>query len=893
MGKSQKKTGKGRLDKWYKLAKEQGYRARSAFKLIQINKKYQFLESARCCIDLCAAPGGWLQVASKAMPPNSVIVGIDLVAIKPIARCVTIAEDITTDACRRAIRAEVKDWKADVVLHDGAPNVGTAWIQDAFTQAELVLASLKLATEFLAPGGTFVTKVFRSSDYNSLMFVFNQLFKRVEATKPPSSRNVSAEIFVVCQGFLAPRKIDPRFLDAKSVFSDLDMMAATSAKSAGEDTEAEGGKPRKINKLTPNALNVFHPEKKRRNREGYADGDYTLHHTTPANEYITTRDPIDLLARTNKISFESTEELELLKNAETTEDIRVSCEDLKVLGKREFKQLLKWRSKIRLQRGLDVKHVPAPEETAVEVEPLNEEEELEQEVDRLKTEEANRKRRDRRRLNEKKARDLQRMQLHMTTPADIGLERQDGMDNIFELSAIDGRSNRIGQTGFDSDDEESLRPSKPKQIIPHVEDESDEDEDISDEEELRIRQAERDLDRQYDSYQNRKLEKDSRYQVKEARKKRDAEEGVWGGIEDAAQSSEDEMTLGAASQKRARQLDSDDEEVDESDVEGDVDAEAEAIMASRGHVRSKEGKLIQSLVNKKAGTAETKARAADLWFDQPAFRDIQGLDALMGLEDASPSVPSSADEGKEEDEEVDMLPDIEDREDSDESGFEEVAMDADPDEWLKAGEEEEERKRERIERLGLTTVEAVSIAQRLVNREVTKDELLDEGFTRHAFNDKDGLPSWFLDDEMKHFRHNIPVTKEASDALKEKVRALNARPIKKIAEAKARKKMRTLRRLEKAQKKADTVNETDDITEKEKAASIAKILAKSGGNKPAKRREIKVVVAKGANRGQKGRPKGVKGRYKMVDPRGKKEIRAEKRIARRDAGKKPKSSRHH
>jgi AdoMet-dependent rRNA methyltransferase SPB1 len=82
------------------------------------------------------------------------------------------------------LKREIKGQKADVVLHDGAPNVGAAWDKDAYTQSELVLHSLKLACKILRRGGTFVTKVFRSTDYNSLTWLFNKFFEKVEATKP-------------------------------------------------------------------------------------------------------------------------------------------------------------------------------------------------------------------------------------------------------------------------------------------------------------------------------------------------------------------------------------------------------------------------------------------------------------------------------------------------------------------------------------------------------------------------------------------------------------------------------------------------------------------------------------------------------------------------------------
>ena len=173
---------------------------------------------------------------------------------------------------------------------------------------------------------------------------------------------------------------------------------------------------------------------------------------------------------------------------------------------------------------------------------------------------------------------------------------------------------------------------------------------------------------------------------------------------------------------------------------------------------------------------------------------------------------------------------------------------------------------------GLVTAEAVTIAQQLVNRQITKTQLINDGFNRFSLNSKEGLPSWFLDDESKHYKSNLPVTKEAIAALRAKQRALDARPIKKVAEAKARKKMKAAQRLEKAMKKAEGINQTSDMSEREKAAQIEKLMRKglSGGKK--KREEVKVVVAKGAHKGLKGRPKGVKGRYVMVDSRMKKEV---------------------
>lgn len=145
--------------------------------------------------------------------------------------------------------------------------------------------SIQISYEQLV--GIFVTKVFRSKDYNKLMWIFQQLFGKVEATKPASSRNVSAEIFVVCRDYIAPKKIDPRLLDAKTVFEEVD--------NDGPQTVND------IFKVT---------KKKTRQRQGYEDGNYTLFKKLDVWEFIKSDTPVVLLGSYNMFDFESDESKE-------------------------------------------------------------------------------------------------------------------------------------------------------------------------------------------------------------------------------------------------------------------------------------------------------------------------------------------------------------------------------------------------------------------------------------------------------------------------------------------------------------------------------------------------------------------------------------------------------
>jgi AdoMet-dependent rRNA methyltransferase SPB1 len=434
------------------------------------------------------------------MPTGSLIIGVDLAPIKSITRVISFQSDITTDKCRATIRSHIKHLKADTVLHDGAPNVGTAWVQDAFSQAELVLQSLKLATEFLKEGGTFVTKVFRSKDYNPLLWVFKQLFTSVEATKPPSSRNVSAEIFVVCRGFKAPKRLDPKFLDSRHVFA-----------------EVAGPTPN-------NEAKVFNPEKKKRRREGYEEGDYTQHKEISVTEFINTTDPIAILGTYHKLSFQQspTGDLALAtleRLEETTDEIRMCCDDLRVLGKKEFRNLLRWRLKVREKFGLTVKKKTGQNEEAeevTEIAPMDDELAIQEELQRLRDNDNVQKKKERRKENERKRKDIIRMQMHMITPTEIGMEQAgpNGEDAMFAMKLVD-RENAADE----------IAAGKVAEIESEDDSETSDSDEETDDEEDRL---ERELDSFYEMYQDQRQDRDSKLRAKKARKNYEAEE--WEGF---------------------------------------------------------------------------------------------------------------------------------------------------------------------------------------------------------------------------------------------------------------------------------------------------------------------------------------------------------------------------
>ena len=190
-----------RKDQYRRLAKDQGYRARSAFKLLQLNDSYHILKRGSKVVDLGCAPGGWLQVAAKEVGPTGKVIGIDLKSVEPVAGAAVLQGNIEEPSMLKEIADILGGIKADLVLSDLAPNVSGVWDIDHARQISLSTIAFDLARQTLRIGGNAVFKVFEGEMLNEFRVQLRNSFARVLLSKPSASRQQSSELYMVCLDF--------------------------------------------------------------------------------------------------------------------------------------------------------------------------------------------------------------------------------------------------------------------------------------------------------------------------------------------------------------------------------------------------------------------------------------------------------------------------------------------------------------------------------------------------------------------------------------------------------------------------------------------------------------------------------------------------------------------
>lgn len=192
-------------DPYVERAHKDGYRARAAYKLIEMNERFHFLKNNQVVVDLGAAPGSWSQYIARDFP-KSKIFAMDLLEITPINNVEFYQGDFTTDSALdwlvNKLNLENADsGTADVVLSDMAPNTVGHKKTDHLRQMVLLEYAFDFAVRALKPGGTFVAKSFTGGTTNDLLKQIKEKFETVHHIKPPASRKDSVEMFIVAMGF--------------------------------------------------------------------------------------------------------------------------------------------------------------------------------------------------------------------------------------------------------------------------------------------------------------------------------------------------------------------------------------------------------------------------------------------------------------------------------------------------------------------------------------------------------------------------------------------------------------------------------------------------------------------------------------------------------------------
>ena len=190
-------VNKQRQDIYVRKSKVDGYRARSAYKLIEINENFKIFKGGLMIIDIGAAPGSWSQYASKVVK-NGKIISVDLKEMEPIPNTIQIKGDFTQIEIQQKIKHKLLG-KADVVMSDMAVNTTGIKNIDSIQTGELCKDSMVFSKEVIKKQGFFISKIFMGSTFNEIVALGKKIFKEVKVFKPKSSRKDSKESFIICK----------------------------------------------------------------------------------------------------------------------------------------------------------------------------------------------------------------------------------------------------------------------------------------------------------------------------------------------------------------------------------------------------------------------------------------------------------------------------------------------------------------------------------------------------------------------------------------------------------------------------------------------------------------------------------------------------------------------
>ena len=187
-------------DPYVQRSKKEGYRSRSAYKLIEIDDRDKLLRPGMLVVDLGAAPGGWSQVAAQRVGAKGEVVAIDLLPVDAIAGVTVLQADFASEEGLAAVETAIRGRNADVVLSDMAPHMSGIAVSDQARSMDLAEIARDFAELHLKAEGVFVVKVFQGAGYDEYLRSLKNTFQKVVVRKPASSRGESAEQYVVARG---------------------------------------------------------------------------------------------------------------------------------------------------------------------------------------------------------------------------------------------------------------------------------------------------------------------------------------------------------------------------------------------------------------------------------------------------------------------------------------------------------------------------------------------------------------------------------------------------------------------------------------------------------------------------------------------------------------------